>query len=97
MQDFSRAATDAATGPRSRTDRTIRNWAKAKSFQTALERARDRAVRQLAGEAAMASASTSGTRFQYPAGGTEYQADVRQRINSANTSNWYRRARARSQ
>jgi hypothetical protein len=34
------------------TDRTIRNWAKAKSFQRALQRARDRAERQAAAEAA---------------------------------------------
>jgi transposase len=34
------------------TDRTIRNWAKAKSFQTALERARGRAARKAAAEAA---------------------------------------------
>jgi transposase len=34
------------------TDRTIRNWAKAKSFQTTLRRARERAARQAAAEAA---------------------------------------------
>ena len=42
-------ATAAALGV---TDRTIRNWAKAKSFQTALRRARERAARQAAAEAA---------------------------------------------
>jgi hypothetical protein len=34
------------------TDRTIRNWAKAKSFQTALRRARERAACQAAAETA---------------------------------------------
>ena len=36
------------------TDRTLRNWAKLKSFQTALRRARERAARQAAAEAAKA-------------------------------------------
>jgi transposase len=40
-------ATAAALGV---TDRTIRNWAKAKSFQSALERARERAAREAAKE-----------------------------------------------
>jgi hypothetical protein len=34
------------------------------------------------------SASTTGTWEQYPTGATEYQAEVQQPINSANTSNW---------
>jgi len=46
---MTQVATAAALGV---TDRTIRNWAKAKSFQTALERARERAARQAAREAA---------------------------------------------
>ena len=36
------------------TDRTLRNWAKLKSFQTALRRARERAAREAAAEAAKA-------------------------------------------
>jgi hypothetical protein len=35
-----------------------------------------------------AAATATGTWSQYPAGGTEYQAEVQQPINSANTSNW---------
>jgi hypothetical protein len=34
------------------------------------------------------SASTTGTWEQYPTGATEYQAEVQQPINTANTSNW---------
>jgi hypothetical protein len=35
-----------------------------------------------------ASATTTGTWTQYPTGATEYQAEVQQPINTANTSNW---------
>ncbi len=35
-----------------------------------------------------ASAATPGTWAQYPTGATEYQAEVQQPINTANTSNW---------
>jgi hypothetical protein len=34
------------------------------------------------------AATTTGTWTQYPTGATEYQAEVQQPINSANTSNW---------
>jgi hypothetical protein len=34
------------------------------------------------------AATTEGTWTQYPTGATEYQAEVQQPINSANTSNW---------
>ena len=35
-----------------------------------------------------AAATTEGTWTQYPTGATEYQAEVQQPINTANTSNW---------
>ncbi|HEY3163690.1 MAG TPA: hypothetical protein VGJ71_04985 [Candidatus Limnocylindrales bacterium] len=41
-----------------------------------------------AGLASATDTSTPGTWEQYPTGATEYQADVQQPINSANTSNW---------
>ena len=34
------------------------------------------------------AATTTGTWSQYPTGATEYQAEVQQPINTANTSNW---------
>jgi hypothetical protein len=34
------------------------------------------------------AATTTGTWVQYPTGATEYQAEIQQPINSANTSNW---------
>ena len=34
------------------------------------------------------AAITAGTWTQYPTGATEYQAEVQQPINTANTSNW---------
>jgi hypothetical protein len=52
---MTQVATAAALGV---TDRTIRNWAKAKSFQSALQRARERAER----EAARAAAKERGRR-----------------------------------
>lgn len=36
----------------------------------------------------VSAATTTGTWVQYPTGATEYQAEVQQPINSANTSNW---------
>ena len=35
-----------------------------------------------------AAAVTAGSWTQYPTGATEYQAEVQQPINTANTSNW---------
>jgi hypothetical protein len=45
-------------------------------------------VAGLLGSSASAATTTAGTWEQYPTGATEYQAQVLQPINTANTSNW---------